>query len=169
MTPEKLEALLSFPPVEIEDIFFEQSRFEFNPSLPASQKAVDLDLFRFNSTVIVLDENAKRIQVCVGVQSEPDDRNSFDFHVSCVGLYTWREQGELNEDIVKMVYGWAVAIQIGVIRQYVAQETARGPYHVPWFFPIGLVKIQEKDDGHAETEAGSTDKRTDNIFHSTDL
>lgn len=150
MTLDNLEALLSFPPVEIEDIFFERSRFKFNPSLPASQKAVDLDRFRFRSNAIVLDESAKRIQVCVEVQSEPSNQDSFEFHISCVGLYTWTEQGELNEDIIKMVYGWAVAIQIGAIRQYVAQETTRGPYHAPWFFPIGLVKVQDKEDKHAQ-------------------
>ena len=91
MTLDNLEALLSFPPVEIEDIFFERSRFKFNPSLPASQKAVDLDRFRFRSNAIVLDESAKRIQVCVEVQSEPSNQDSFEFHISCVGFYIWTE------------------------------------------------------------------------------
>lgn len=154
MTPEKLEALLSFPPVEIEDIFFERSRFKFNPSLSTSPKAVDLDLFRFSSNVIVLDKNAKKIQVCVEVQSEPSDQDSFEFYISCVGLYTWTGQGELNEDTIKIVYGWAVAIQIGAIRHHIAQETTRGPYHAPWFFPIGLVKVQEKEDKHVESKGG---------------
>jgi hypothetical protein len=86
------------------------------------------------------------MQVGVLIQSEPRNEAHTNFGVHCVARYTWLGEQSLDQEILKRIYSWAVAVQTGAIRQHVIQETLRGPFRTPYFIPVSLVEIQEASD-----------------------
>ena len=140
MNTKKFQSSLIVVPVEINDIFISEFSFKVHPSKGEFVK-MNFKNIQFSSSVVVLDENKKQLQVNVRIQSNEED-NLCDFLISCVGLYTWKKD-TLDEVDVKNIYSWGVAVQTSMIRQKLAQETANSPYHDAWYFPLALVKVNE--------------------------
>ena len=139
MNTKELRADLVMLPLKINEIFISNFSFDVHPSQDEITN-VDLKNLQFSSSINILDDKEKKIQVSVRLQTSNEEKDIYEFSISCVGIYTW--QGDTFEDKdIQNIYAWCVSIQISTLRQRIAQEAANSPYHISWYMPLALVKI----------------------------
>lgn len=142
MNIKEIRANLKLIPLAVKRIFFDNDFIRFRPS-PNNVETVDLFKgFHLETALSVINEEEHLIQVRVRITSGDPDNDIFSFDVSCIGQYEWRTD-EFNEDIVKRIYTWAIAVQMGSIRQHIAEKTANGPFGMPIYLPIALVNVTD--------------------------
>ena len=142
----KFYAILHKVPLEIESLFFSKSDFSFSPlKEDESEDNILPHNISFSSNIQFFDESKKKFMVGVLIESSQNENTHTRFTVNCLCYYTWLKEDPPDEDAIKRIYNWAVAIQVGAIRQHIIQETAQGPFRAPYFLPITLVEIKEHE------------------------
>lgn len=137
-------AVLHQVQLKIERLFFSNSTFSFTPpSDSPGKELLNPSNVLFSSEIKMLNETEKSLQVTVQIQTDPNASKYTNFSVCCIGIYAWLGN-DLDSDLYKSIYSWAVAVQTGAIRQHVVQETSRGPFGTPYFIPVALVEIKDR-------------------------
>lgn len=132
-------------PLKVDNFFFANSRFSFSPvkgDEPLGENELLPKQLSFSSSFQIADDSKKKFQVGVLIESTPGAEAPTLFSVHCIAIYTWLEENIPDEGILKRIYSWAVAVQVGAIRQHVIQETANGPFRMPYILPVTLVEIK---------------------------
>ena len=141
MKDTELRAKLLLMPVKIEEIFFSSSDFKVHPLGDEAEPKISMEDIEFSSSLKVLEEAGKRVQVSVRIRTKRQRGKAFEFEVSCIGIYKW-EGDKLGDEEIRNIYGWGVSIQTSAIRLRISEELSRSPYHEVWYFPLSLVKIE---------------------------
>ena len=139
-------------PLEIKDIFFTRTEISFTPAEQGRNSGETLTHVAPRSYVIKStvsqpdpdDPHAIMVGVWVNTDSEENTGTLTHFDIENIGLYRWENETLPNEEDFKSAYSWAVAVQMGAIRQHVAEKTANGPYRTPVHIPIFLVRAVEE-------------------------
>ena len=140
-------------PLKVLNSFFIRSNISFTPS---SLNTIDNNMADLVSpedynvgTQITQDPNdAKIIQIGVWLDTKADknDGKLVSIDIASIGVYQWELETPPSKEELKLVYSWAVAVQMGAIRQHVLEKTSGGPYAVPIHIPILLVRTVETAD-----------------------
>jgi hypothetical protein len=147
-----MKAILHPVPLIIENMFLDKSDITFHPC-PEGIKPEDArgNMFPKHICVsqrMVINEEPddESVEVSIAVSTLGDSDALVNFNVSCVCIYKWDDKSIPVSGRQKEILSWAVAVQLGAIRQHLISETAKGPFKIPYYLPVCLVGIDEKDD-----------------------
>lgn len=141
MTKEKMHVILSMLPVSIEEIFFSEFSFEVHPQTEELGINLSIKDLEVNTLFAILDEETKRVQVSVRYRTRKEISSAVNFSLSCTGIYEYTGNAT-EDDWQKNVYSWGISIQTSMIRQKLAEETSKTPYHEAFYIPLSMVKIE---------------------------
>lgn len=145
MNINKFKAELIIPPINIVSIFFPISSFIFHPvKMPEERGKLSDIKISFESNIVAIDEENKKVQIQVMIQNSPQEESKLEFTVVCIGIYTWSDD-VFDETSVKNIYQWGTSIQVSAIREHIVKETSRGPYSIPNYVPMGLIRVISSD------------------------
>lgn len=141
MSKLNMQAHLCRLPVNIEEIFFGEQQIKVHPSNPEQFSTTSPKEIIFSSSISILDELNKRIQVSVQFETSKEHTPLIEFKISCIGIYTW-EGDNLDDNALKNIYNWGISVQTGVVRQKLSEVLQTSPYHEVWYLPVSFVKIE---------------------------
>ena len=145
MNTKEMQAKLLFMPVDIEEIFFADVSVKVSPSKEENYIELEIRDIAFNSSVAVLNEENREVQVNVRFFTpKSDTKTPIEFSILCVGVYKWTGEN-FTEEEVKNIYSWGVSVQTSMVRQRISQEMLNSPYHQRLYLPLALVKIDNKN------------------------
>lgn len=160
MNINKFKAELVIPPINIVSIFFPISSFIFHSLKMPEEKEKLLDIkISFESNIVAIDEENRKVQIQVIIQNSPQQEAKLEFTVVCIGIYTLSE-GTFDENSVKNIYQWGTSIQVSAIREHIVKETSRGPYNIPNYVPMGLIRVISSDSSPDNSIPNVKSKKT---------
>jgi hypothetical protein len=145
----RLEAILQIQPLQIINISFIRSIFEFHLEKVPKINPIPMQnffpvSFMFSSDVnFYIENNEQFMEVFTQVKAHEDDKLC-SFQVDCMGKYSWNGD-ELTSELERNAFACAVTAQLSAMREHIARETASGPFKVPYYLPISLIGVTERN------------------------